>query len=389
MNQPLILWGVELSPYTLKLQAAMQYKGVPFRRLPAQGSYFENTKIMLRLRKAKQTGQITRYPKMDPALDEYPLVPYLTADKKHFEYDSSSILRRMEDQAIGASIVPDDPAIRFLANFLEAAFDEFGLYLVHHMRWVVSAKNNNMGQRLAAEFKTALPPGGAWLLQSTFPARQVKRLPYLFSVAPKNYRAPVRGHRKPKPHLDFPATHDLIEQSWESVLQSLEQVLKTQAYILGNQFTIADASIYGQLGMNLVDPEAAKRLQAIAPMTYQWLERIRQGSFVHAQPATFCLHPKLESLLNVLMGTFSALMVQNARAYDDAIAQGQTRFNEAAFDRNESIYSGSLHGHPFKSVVKTFQVRVWREIQSHWAALSDSDQSRLKSCMALTELFES
>jgi glutathione S-transferase len=388
VQAPLILWGVELSPYTLKLQAAMRFKGIAFRRLPAQGNYFENAKIMLRLRKARQAQEISRYPQMHPALDEYPLVPLITEDKHHFEYDSSSIVQRFEDQGIGPSIVPEDPVLRFLCYFLNVAFDEFGLYLVHHMRWVTSAKSNKMGQRLAAEYKTALPPGGAWLLQTTFPVRQVKRLPYLFSVAPKNYRAPVRGQRKPKPYQDFPPTHDLIEQSWRSIVLALEEVLSQQEYILGNSFSLADASIYGQLGMNLVDPEAAQQLEKLAPRTYEWLQRIDQGSFTNSTPASYSAHGQLDSLLNILMGTFSALMVQNERAYEKEIGSGQTLFNEKAFQTNQALYSGKLHGHPFKSVVKTFQVRVWRDLKKQWAALTDEEKEELRSIMQLTELFE-
>jgi hypothetical protein len=45
-----------------------------------------------------------------------------------------------------------------------------------------------------------------------------------------------------------------------------------------------------------------------------------------------------------------------------------------AFDAGRALYDGRLLGQPFRSVVKTFQVRVWRELLVAWAALPDVDQ---------------
>ena len=100
MSEP-ILWGSRLSPYTLKLEAALQYKGIAYRRLPAQGSHLENAGVMLRLETAKRLGEISRYPVFEERFDEYPLLPYFSYDKRDFEYDSTSILMRMEDNAEG------------------------------------------------------------------------------------------------------------------------------------------------------------------------------------------------------------------------------------------------------------------------------------------------
>ena len=390
MSAP-VLWGSRLSPYTLKLEAALQYKGIAYRRLPAQGTHFENARFMLRLETAKRLGEVTRYPVVEDAFDEYPLLPYFSYDKRLFEYDSSSILLRMEAENEGHSIIPDDPAHRFLVQFIDHAFNDFGLYLVHHMRWVGAARSNRMGRRLASEFKTALPPGGAWLLSRTFPTRQVKRLPYLMSIAPQGYKSGVKSSLTPPCKRDFPETHTLLEQSWKAILEAMERTLNKQNYLFGDHFTLADASAYGQLGMNLVDPEAAARLKEIAPQTFNWLERIQNGQFVETNrdtDALLQLNPQLDNLLNILMGTYGALMVQNERAFINAEANGQTRFNETAFDTGEALYEGKLRGYPFRTVIKTFQVRPWRELKQQWRALSDTNKALVKQHMQLTELLE-
>ena len=55
---------------------------------------------------------------------------------------------------------------------------------------------------------------------------------------------------------------------------------------------------------------------------------------------------------------FVPLMVQNADAWQRAVAEGETLFNGAAFDAGRSLFDGELAGRPSRSVVNTFQVRV-------------------------------
>jgi glutathione S-transferase len=385
-----IIWGVELSCFTLKLQACLEYAGRPYRRLPEQGGYIENTRTLLSLELAKRRKQVSRYPSLNEQLDEYPTVPFLSHDGKHFQYDSSAIAqwldtRKNHDQG---NLYPEKPALRFIAQLIDEAFDEFGLYLVHHMRWVGSAKSNRMGKRLAKEFRRALPPSGPWLLSKSFPRRQVRRCPYLFSIAPINYKSGVSKSLTPPARTGFPETHTLLNHSWKKYLIGMETILSKQAYLLGDQFTIADASAYGQLGMNLVDPETSEKMKRLAPHTHAWLNRIYQKKHPQQANASLYLSNEIKPLLSTIMLTFSALMVQNAHAYKLAQQNGETLFNEAAFDQGKSLYDGKLCGYPFRSVVKTFQVRVWHELQSEWKKLTVDEKSEVKSVVELCALFE-
>jgi len=385
-----IIWGVELSCFTLKLQACLQHAGRPYRRLPDQGGYIENTRTLLSLELAKRRKQVSRYPSLNKNLDEYPAVPFLSHDGKHFQYDSSAIAQWLDTRTSHAhsALYPAKPALRFIAQLIDEAFDEFGLYLVHHMRWVGSAKSNQMGKRLAKEFRNALPPVGPWVLSKSFPRRQVRRCPYLFSVAHANYKSGVAKSLTPPARVGFPETHTLLNHSWKKYLSGMEAILSKQAYLLGDQFTIADASAYGQLGMNLVDPEAANKMKRLAPHTYDWLHQIYQKK--HAQQANTSLYlsEAIKPLLSTIMLTFSALMVQNAQAYKLAKRNGETVFNEAAFNQNKALYDGKLCGYPFRSVVKTFQVRVWNELQSEWRKLTDNEKDEVRGVIDLCELFE-
>ena len=89
----------------------------------------------------------------------------------------------------------------------------------------------------------------------------------------------------------------------------------------------------------------------------------------------------LVPLFSWLCRTFVPLMQQNRDAWECHRAAGETRFNEAAFDAGRALYDGTLLGRPFRSVVKTFQVRVWRDLRREWDALGADERARLGSLL--------
>ena len=372
------LWGSELSPFTLKLRALCDAAGIPYRMLPEEGGRLENLRAATHIELAKRRRTVVRYPATSP-LDEYPLVPFAISGGRVY-YDSSALARWLDHLYPPESgpLVPGDPALAFATQLIDEAFDEFGLYMVHHARWVISATTNDAGRRLAREFARVILPGAGATFARRFSARQVRRLPYLFSIADTD--APHNGLPTPlvpPGRPGFPPTHRLLMHAWEMYLDGVESVLRHQPYLLGERFTLADASVYGQLGMNLKDPSAAEIMQRLAPTTYDWLGAIRDGAHVGSRGA-LTLSPRLRGLFDAIGNTFVPLMVQNDAAYETACAAGETLFNETAFNRGRAIYAGTMLGCPFRSVVKTFQVRVWRELRGAWNALDESARTQLR-----------
>jgi hypothetical protein len=384
-----IVWGVEASPFLLKLEAMLRFHDHAFRRLPAEGHWLENIRTVLRLESAKRGRRVLRYPQMDAALDEYPGVPFFSEDGHSFQYDTSALGHWLDDRATRESppLFPIAPEIGFIAQLIDEAFDEFGLYMVHHMRWVGSAGDTQMGERTSEEMSRLVTPVLAGLVRKNLPRRQVRRCPYLFSVAPKGYVEAVDAHRIPPSRAGFPPTHELLHQSWRDYLAAMESLLGEQSWILGDQFTMADASAYGQLSMNLIDPSAERELRECAPRTREWLETIRDGKHV-AGGGELYLSEAARPLLDVVMETFAPLMVQNERAWRVAADRGESEFNEKAFDRGRSLYDGTLRGHPYRSVVKTFQVRVWRDLRERWQSLPEAERAGLRARIPNHALFD-
>ena len=374
-----ILWGLVASPYQLKMQALLDAAGDTWERWPDQAGGRASALVTgWRLQRAKRQHAIRRFPAMSAELDEYPAVPFYTLDRRNFFYDSSALSEHMAQLAPhDQGLVPRNPRLAFVCRLLDEAFDEFGLYMVHHMRWVGSARTTPMGEVTARELRALLPPGMQTLVARRLAQRQVARCPYLFSVAPPGYNAGVSRARTPPSRDGFPATHALLDAAWCDYVMAMEVLLAQQPYLLGERFTLADASAYGQLGMNLIDPEAIDRLRDMAPRTFAWLCAIRDGAHRHVAGEAL-LQTALQPLLQIISQTFMPLMVQNERAYLRARAAGETLFNEAAFNCNRALYDGELRSQPFRAVIKTFQVRVWRELRSAWWALDAADQRLLQ-----------
>lgn len=374
------IWGSELSPFALKLRAILDFEGIPYAWLPDDGSRWQNTRAWFAIERGKRNRTIQRYPSLDP-LDEYPLVPFLLEGNTTIRYDTSAIARWLdaERETSDRRLFPADDSLEFLAQFLDEAFDEVGLYLVHHNRWVLSATTNDAGARLAREQRRILPPGVGPRFARWFSERQVRRLPYLFSVAPKGFAIPgVSPALVPPSREGFPPTHALLDEIWHDVLDLLDRLLETGPYLLGERFTVADASIYGQLGMNLKDPTANERMLARAPRTHAWLEAIRDRRH-RTSGGELAIGPRLRPLIALLGETFVPLMQQNLAAYVREAATGTTRFNEAAFDRGISLYDGVLREQPFRAGIKTFQVRVWRDLCRRWQQLPRETRSKLET----------
>jgi hypothetical protein len=208
----------------------------------------------------------------------------------------------------------------------------------------------------------------------------LRRLPYLFSVAPDGYTAPVRLALVPPSRPGFPPTHALLDEIWERYVDALTLPVTAGPFLFGDRFTLADAGVYGQLGMNLADPTAAEGLRARAPRLDGWLRTI--GANAHAGTrGPLGLHDDLAPLMRVIGATFVPLMIQNERAYLAARAGGERSFNERAFDRGRALYDGTLLGHPFRAVVKAFQLQVWRELQTAFAALDGAGRTRVTSLL--------
>ena len=379
-----LLMTSELSPFSLKIQSCLSYNGHTYKSLPGQGSKVQNTLQAIKVEIAKRRGKIYKHPKMTK-LDEYPGVPFLIEPKGRVQYDSSAISRWLDTQnspITDRKLWPQDPTLAFVAQLIDEAGDDFIIHLAHHLRWFHSADTNDAGERLFKEFSNFPLFSRKKGFPTWFGKRQVSRLPYLFSMPPADVQQDVPKYLKAPIKADWPETHTLLDQLWNDFILALENILCSQPYLLGNSFTIADASIFGMFGMLLDDPAAEQDMLKRTPTLHKWLWKIKNNQ--HALDANggesdLKVSDKLIALLDIIMNTFVPLMKQNEAAYEQYTAQGETLFNEEAWRQDKALFEGELMGHPFKTVTKSFTVQVWRDIKDNWASLSDKQRGDLSA----------
>ena len=376
-----LLWGSELSPYALKLALCCRHAQLPHRVMPTQGRWAENLRLALRLERLKRGALPLTWP-LKTEDDEYPLVPYLFGPAGENLYDSSAIAEWL-DRSLPEprQLIPSEPLAAYVTRLVDDYADEFLLYVVHHQRWVVSARDNDAGARLAWEFRSLWGPAQG-LMARWFSARQTRRLPYLFSVAEPGFAiAGLPRSRQPPARAGFAPTHSLLQAAHTRLCDALETLLSHRPYVLGDRFTLADAALYGQLGMNLSDPSTALAVQHRWPQLHGWLMQLHQGAPVARGQGQLRLDAALKPLLAEISRMHLPLMQQNAAAHQRFKSQGQRRFNEAAFNCGEALYDGMLDGQPFRSVAKSFQARSWQDQLRRWHALPRSAQAQLITLM--------
>jgi glutathione S-transferase len=274
-------------------------------------------------------------------------------------YDSTAIADWLDrDRPAAQRLIPqdDDTGAGFITRLIDDYADEFLLYVVHHNRWVVSARDNTAGRRLAHEWRSLIGPAQP-LFARGFAARQKRRLPYLFSTE---------------------VTRPLLDAAFLRLLDILETLLQQRPFILGSRFTLADAAIYGQLGMNLPDPSANAIILERAPTLHRWLTRLH-GADAGPAPGQgkIQLDGALKPLLTEIARVYIPLMQQNARAHTGFRQSGYRRFNEAAFARGEMLYDGILERRQFRTVAKSFQARVWNDCVARYRGIGPHAQYRI------------
>ncbi|MGH7897940.1 MAG: glutathione S-transferase C-terminal domain-containing protein, partial [Candidatus Binatia bacterium] len=241
--------------------------------------------------------------------------------------------------------------------------------------------DNDAGARLARELRT-LTFGVDWPVKRFFSARQVRRLPYLFSVAPEGFSIPgLPPDRQPPARAGFPPTHELLEESYRRILLALEGIVVGTPYLFGARPTLADFSIYGQIRMNFADPSANAFIAATAPTVHRWIQGMDEIDPRGLSTAEAVASDALRPLLAEICRLYVPLMQQNAAALERFRRAGETRFNEAAFDAGRCLYDGEIDGRPFRSVAKSFQAKTWRRLCEAWSGLADRERRRVESLL--------
>jgi glutathione S-transferase len=308
--QPIPFKGAPGSPYTRKMLALMRYRHIPYRYLV--GTH------------ADTLG----FPK--PAVELFPTfyLPDAAGDIQAVT-DSTPLIRRLEKEVSGRSVIPIDPALAFLDALLEDFADEWVTKAMFHYRWSFAPDIEKAGGTLPAHFVgITAPEAQLQALKVQFSQRQISRLPVVGSN---------------------PTTAKLIESAYTRLVQLLDVHFREFPFLLGSRPAACDFAMYGQLSqLVLVEPTSMALTLRESPRVVAWVGWMEDlsGWGTESEPkaddwvSAQALPPSLTALLVELSLGYVPLMIANAKALSQQSKQVEVQLKEGLWTQATVPYQG-------------------------------------------------
>lgn len=311
------LFGMEVSPYAVKVRALLRYKGIAHQWLPRS----------------------KRYESAFRAKAKLPLIPLLVIDEEAFQ-DSTPILDMLEQRYPANSIQLADASMNWLSRALEEAADEWTVKPMFHYRWQYEADRISAGLRIS---RASVDPG----------------------TDPAPFAGMISAHLMTRlPTLGCTDSNKSILESYVIAgAKLIDTHMQSRAYLFGGQLSYADlglACMYYQL---MSDPTPRALLQPYAALQ-DWVMRCMsptdQGE---AEP--------MSSLMPTLAPIFSHELQQHYLPW----AQANTKaFGSEQADFTCALGSASVS---YTQPTQKYSVKSFAELQARWKALTIEQQQTL------------
>ncbi len=307
------IFGMELSPYSVKVRSYFRYKGIPHRWV---------------VREAAQEEEFRRYAKL-------PLVPLVVSPEGEALQDSTPILEHFERLFPEPAIQPPDATLAFLSALIEEYADEWGNKPMFHYRWFYEADQESAADRLA---RAIMPGVEGEALRATIDAIRTRMVPRLALVG------------------SCAETREQIEGSFHRQLAILERHLAARPFLLGGRPSLADFGLSAQLYEASTDPTPGAVMRRSAPTVLAWTERMLDPRATGDFETWASLAPTLLPLLRDEVG---AVFLPWSTANAAALAAGEKRLQV------------EIDGRPFAQDVQKYHARSLGVLRARYAALTD------------------
>lgn len=318
--------GSAISYFTGKLEGYLRYKAIPYERIAMTSRHFNLT-----VPRMTGTAQM-------PAV-ELPDGRWMT--------DTTPMLAWFEAQWPEPAVIPRDPVQAFVSRLLEEYADEWLWRPAMHYRWSHGPDATLLSQCIATELLGDVP-APLWLKRWMIRRRQFGRF--------------VRGDAV------TPQTRDHVEGIYLRTLTSLEAIVATRPFLLGDVPTLADFGFFGPMFRHFgCDPTASAIMRDRAPGVWAWVARVWNARPSAGETTLPVRVPADWSPLLDDVGTaFLPYLCANAEAWN-----GRRR-------RFEVVIQGTRYLH-----VPTSRYRVWclEQLRHRYNALSDDDQAAARTIL--------
>jgi glutathione S-transferase len=309
MAEPLALSGAPGSPYTRKMLSVLRYRRIAYRFLPPSG----------------------------PALKGLPqprvaLLPtfYLPGETGELQAitDSTPLIRRLERDYKGRSIVPTDPALAFLDELIEDYADEWLTKAMFHYRWSY-APDIAKGAAILPCWRGFTIPDEELRTRGAFTAeRQIGRLRYVGSNA---------------------VTGPVIEASYRRFLAAFEAHLTHLPYLLGERPSACDFAVFGQLSQLAgFDPTPMALTLELAPRVTAWVGLMEDQSGVEPRDngwISLTEAPEtLRAVLSEIGRVYPPVMLANAAAVAAGAEEVRTEVDGQVWTQQPFPYQAKCLG---------------------------------------------
>ena len=334
--EPLRIVGMPGSPYSRKLRAALRYRRIPHQwvlQRSLEGRGLPQPKVQLLPQLVTPTGP-------GGALEA--------------RTDSTPLLRALEREYAGRSVVPPDPVVAFLDSLLEDYGDEWLTKAMFHYRWRYPADIARAAAILPRWGQTAQPESQARELGEVFAKRQIDRL---WVVGSNDTTAGV------------------IEASYHRLLALLDARLVESRFVMGARPGASDFALYGQLTQLVgFDPTPAAIALEEAPRVVAWVDFVDDLSGVEPPEAGWIRR-------GALPATFRALLAEAGRVYAPFLLA-----NAAALERGAEQVECEIDGRRWVQRPFPYQAKCLAWLRAERAALAPADRRAADESLAGTGL---
>lgn len=330
---PLTLNGAPGSPYTRKMVSLLRYRRIPYKLLQYG---MGNPPGMPR-------GKITLLPTFFFPNAQGELEPTV---------DSTPIIRRLEREFAGRSVIPPHPVIAFIDYLLEDYADEWLTKAMFHYRWHYAADANKAGDILPRWSRISATDDEMAQMKKFVMDRQISRL---YVVGSNDATTPV------------------IEASYMRFLDLFDAHLRVTPFLMGKRPGASDFGIFGQLtALTHFDPTPMALTLARAPRVYAWVEVCEDHSGLEPEDSDWMAPGSIPQTIIALLQEFGRVYVPALLANEKAIAEGRTTFDT------------EIDGRPWTQQAFPYQAKCAQWIRNEYADLSATDRATVDHVLAGT-----